>query len=203
MNKFTSQDLKFSIITGLTTGVVAWQIFNFLSTPRFNNISFAWLIVILPILWIIGVNLGYLFGKWFSFFNQFGKFAAIGFTNAAVDFGVLNLLISLSGFASGTYFSIFKGVSFIAAVIHSYIWNKYWVFGTGENKEVSAEFLKFISVAAVALVINVGTASFVVNFIDPYFGLSPEVWANVGAVVGSAISLAISFTGFKFLVFKK
>jgi len=63
--------------------------------------------------------------------------------------------------------------------------------------------LKFISVAAVALIVNVTTASFVVNFIDPYFGLSPEVWANVGAVVGSAISLALSFTGFKFLVFKK
>ena len=92
LNKFTKKDLYFSIITGLLTGFLAWKIFIFLELPEFVGISYAWLTVLIPILWILGVNLGYFLGQWLGFFDQFGKFSAIGFTNAAVDFGVLNIL---------------------------------------------------------------------------------------------------------------
>jgi hypothetical protein len=50
--------------------------------------------------------------------------------------------------------------------------------------------------------VNTGTASLVVNFVHPVFGLSNAAWANVGAVCGSAVALIFSFTGFKVAVFK-
>ncbi len=146
--------------------------------------------------------MGYFLGRWMPFFNQFGKFAAIGFTNFAVDAGVLNILIAYSGFATGIYFSIFKAVSFLAGIIHSYFWNRFWVFeSSSQNKR--EEFIKFFGVGLLAIFVNVGVASFVVNFIDPLFGLHENVWANVGAVVGSAVALVFSFVGFRLLVFRK
>lgn len=201
--KFSKRDFLFSLITGVTAGAITWRIFVFLNVPKFDNLSFAWLIIFVPVLWILGVNLGYFLGRLLSFFSQFGKFSVIGFTNAAVDFGVLNLLIAYSGTSSGIWFSFFKGISFIVAIIHSYFWNKYWSFGADKEGVGGIEFLKFVSVAIVALLINVGAASFVVNLISPFTGFTSEAWANMGAVAGAAVALAFSFVGFKLLVFKK
>lgn len=199
--KFSKKDLIFSLITGFTTGFIVWRILNFLNAFSVNGISFAWLILFVPILWILGINLGYFLGRWFQFFNQFGKFSAIGFTNAAVDFGVLNLLIFYSGTATGILFAVFKGISFVAAVIHSYFWNKYWVFDAGATSINSQEFFKFFSITLIALLINVAIASIIVNFIGPQFGLTNEAWANVSAAIGSAIALIASFVGYRKKVF--
>ena len=200
--QFSKKDLIFSVITGLITGFVAWQIFSFLDVTEFKDISFAWFLLLVPALWMLGVNLGYFLGKWLAFFNQFGRFAAIGFTNAAVDFGVLNLLIANTGIFDGGWYSVFKAVSFMSAVVPSYFWNKYWAFEATESGG-GFEFAKFVSVAAVSILVNTGVASFVVNFIDPVLGLDVRVWANVGAVAGSAVALVFSFVGFKLAVFKK
>ena len=198
----------FSIITGLITGFMAWQILVFLDKPEFMGFSMAWLLVLVPVLWILGVNLGYFLGRWFGFFNQFGKFAAIGFTNAAVDFGVLNLLIANTGVTAGVWYSVFKATSFISAIVPSYFWNKHWSFSSNQGDALMSsgggfEFAKFISVAVVSIFINTGTASLVVNFVNPFGGVSVQVWANIGAVAGSAVALILSFVGFKTLVFKK
>ncbi|OGM98780.1 MAG: hypothetical protein A2817_00200 [Candidatus Yanofskybacteria bacterium RIFCSPHIGHO2_01_FULL_39_8b] len=198
---FTKKDFISSIITGFYTGLIAWRVFVFIEKPDFFGISLAWLIVFVPVLWVLGVNLGYFLGKWMPFFNQFGKYAAVGFTNAAVDFGVLNLLIAYSGIASGFIFSIFKGASFIIAVTHSYFWNKYWAF-QDRTTEQKGEFFKFFVVNTIVAAINIGTASFVVNSIEPQFGLDTNVWANIGAVIGSAVALIFNFIGFRLVVFK-
>lgn len=161
------------------------------------------LVVIVPILWILGVLLGYFLGQWLQFFNQFGKFAAIGFTNAAVDFAILNLEIALTGVSAGVGYSVMKGASFIAALLSSYIWNKYWAFNAGNSGGGGVEFSKFVVVTVISFLINVGAASLVVNYIHPMFGMNAHTWANIGAVAGSAIALIFSFVGFKLAVFKR
>jgi len=205
---FTKKDFYFSVITGCITGFAAWRIFEYLAVTEFRGYSFAWFLLIVPVLWILGVNLGYFLGKWLVFFNQFGKFSAIGFTNAAVDFGVLNLLIANTGISSGGWYPVFKGISFMSAIIPSYFWNKYWAFSSSQGVALTSsgggfQFAKFMSVAIVAIFINTGTASLLVNFVHPLGGLSVQVWANVGAVAGSAVALIFSFVGFKVAVFKK
>lgn len=200
--KFTKRDLFFSVVTGLITGFSAWRIFNFLEVPMYGGISYAWFLVVVPVVWILGVNLGYFLGRWFPLFNQFGKFVTIGFSNAAVDFGVLNLLIFATGIATGIWYPVFKVISFSCAVIPSFFWNKYWAFGAGGTHEGLSEFLKFISVMIISVLINAGAASLVANFIHPVLGLGAAAWANVSAIVGAAIALIFSFTGFKVAVFK-
>ena len=210
---FTKKDFYFSITTGLITGFIVWRILVFLGLPEFAGISYVWMTMLIPFLWVLGVNLGYFLGQWFQFFNQFGKFAAVGFTNAAIYFGILNVLISWSDVNKGLWYSIFVAVAFIVGTVHSYFWNKFWVFfssaslnfagGQSESKISREEFGKFLTVSAAAGLVNVGIASSVVNFTNPIFGLTLDQWANIGGVVGSAVALVFSFIGFKLAVFKK
>ena len=215
---FTRKDLLFSVVTGLITGFIAWQVFGYLQVselsygwycPDWNvcfrkyTLSWNWLVLIVPILWIFGVNLGYFLGRWLKFFNQFGKFTAVGFTNAAVYFGILNVLIAWSDINKGLWYSVFVAVAFVIATSISYFWNKFWVFSAASDGINKEEFGKFLAVSVVAGLVNVGTASGVVNLINPMFGLTADQWANIGGVAGSAVALAFSFVGFKLAVFRK
>ncbi|MBI2674417.1 MAG: GtrA family protein [Candidatus Yanofskybacteria bacterium] len=217
MHQFSRKDFYFSVITGLITGLIAWRIFVFLELPEFVSVSYAWLIIFVPILWILGVNLGYFLGRWLAFFGQFGKFSAVGFTNAAVYFGILNVLISWSDINKGLWYSIFVASAFIIATFHSYFWNKFWVFSQPEvdpplvgvnasgeeNKINAAELGKFFTAYIIAGLVNIGIASGLVNFLDPMFDLSSDQWANAGGIAGSAAALVVSFIGVKMTVFRK
>ena len=199
---FTKKDFWFALFTGFYAGLIAWLIAGFLKLPPFNGWSYAWLIIAVPVLWVIGVWLGYWLGRWLAFFSQFGKFSAIGFTNAAVDFGILNLEIALTGITGGVAYAGIRTVAAVIAVNHSYFWNRTWVFAS-RRENIAGEFVKFVVAAGIAAAINIGAASAVVNLIKPLAGFSPERWANLGAVIGSAVALAVNFVILRQRVFKQ
>ena len=212
------------MLTGLITGTIAWQIFEFLKVKEFSYVRWYqadwglffpdpvltlhwwYLVLIIPIIWILGVLLGYFLGQWLDFFNQFGKFATIGFTNFAITVGVLDVLIFRTNYTSGIGYSIISGVSFIFGVFSSYIWNKYWAFrveGSDQRQSnVGLQFGKFFLVTIIAFAVNVTIASLVVNYINPLTGMDAKQWANIGTVIGSAAGLVFSFVGFRIAVFK-
>lgn len=130
------------------------------------------------------------------------KFVLVGILNTLVDLGVLNILILISGISSGLGYSLFKGVSFTAAVINSYFLNKFWTFkGLGAGK-AKKEFAQFLIVSIIGFGINVGVASLVVNIIGPKFGIGDKLWANVGAICATLAAMSWNFLGYKFIVFK-
>jgi putative flippase GtrA len=208
--KFTKKDLLFSIVTGLMAGYIGYAILSYLQTPNYAGISIAWAIVVVPILWIVGVNLGYILGRWLDFFNQFGRFVAVGFTNAAVDFGVMYLLLVMLDVSEttkgGTYFAwygIIKGSSFLVAMLLSFIWNKYWVFGAGNSRSGGAELGRFIAVSVSAWLINIAVATSIASWVHPLFGITQNGWQGFSAIIASAVALAFSFTGYKLAVFRE
>ena len=135
--------------------------------------------------------------------SQFGKFCYVGFSNLLIDFGILNLFIYYSGLDSGIYYSVFKGTSFLFAVVNSYIWNKYWTFDNGNEGKILKQFMKFLTVLGIGMIINVTIASLIVNKIDPPDSISTKLWANVGAIVSLFFTFSWNFLGMKFLVFNK
>jgi putative flippase GtrA len=201
MRIVTRKDVLSAVATGFTTGVIGWRILVFLGRTLPAGIDPVILVPLVPVVWLAGVQFGYILSAWFRPFAQFGRFACIGFANALVDFGVLYVLIAYSGQAEGTAYSVFKALSFAFATIHSYLWNKYWAFDAARTSGGSREVASFVAVALASLLVNVAAASLVVALRPA--PVSADAWAGIGAVVGSAAALVFSFTGFRVFVFRK
>ena len=190
-------------LAGLATGILLIPILKNLNVP----IPYSAILLPAGITLVFGVGVGIAqwVGRWMPWFFQFSKFVATGFMNAAVDFGILNILIAVFGIAAGAGYILFKSISFITANINSFFWNRAWVFKRTANLEVkrpSQEYVQFLIVSVVGLVINVGAAALIVNIVGAQFGFGANAWANVGAATGSAAGLVWNFLGYKLIVFK-
>jgi len=193
------KDLVISGIIGLLNGTIFFSVLKGLKI----SIPYSWTFpIFFPFLGALGIYLAWLLGKKFLIVFQGAKFFLVGTLNTFIDLGVLNLLIFVSGIARGIFYSLFKGISFLTATINSYFFNKYWTFEKKE-KPTFKEFSKFLGTVGIGLLINVGVASFIVNFIGPQFGISEKIWANIGAFIAVFFAFLWNFLASKFFVFKK
>jgi len=135
-------------------------------------------------------------------FDQIGKFSAIGTLNSLLDLGVVNIFIMLTGVAGGWLFSFFKAISFLLAATNSYFWNKFWTFQS-RTPATWREYVFFAIFTILSVFINVTTASLVVNFMAIPPGISLKLWANIGALAATAVSLAFNFFLYKTVVFER
>jgi putative flippase GtrA len=65
--------------------------------------------------------------------TRFFRFALVGFMGAVVDFGVMNLLsqvFKVPLVIAGT-------ISFIAAIISNFTWNRYWTYPDSRSKPLA------------------------------------------------------------------
>jgi putative flippase GtrA len=197
----TKRDYLLVAIIGFCFGVFSVPIINNIkSGGNLGLTTIFGIVVFFTIAAIVALYVVSIVSKKIPIILQLAKFAAVGAFNTFLDWGVLNVLISLTAVVSGLGYALFKGTSFIIANIASYYWNRNWTFGMRE-KASNKEFGKFFAVSLIGLVINIGIASLVVNFINPIGGLSLKVWANVGAATATLASLVWNFVGYKFFVF--
>lgn len=202
----TKTDSIIGLIIGFLIGL-----FLFIPLKTFQIAAAGlWLIlVVFPGLTLLGLFIASVIGKRILAVYQLAKFFLVGALNTFVDLGVLNLLMWLSGIYAGVFFILFKGTSFLAAATNSYFWNKHWTFGKKNGPFSGQEYIKFLVIVGIGLLINVGVAALVVNIIGPSssswlsFELSEQLWANIGAFSAIFVSLAWNFIGSKFIVFKK
>ena len=101
-------DYKLAAVTGFFTGAFLLPLLYNLEIvfpfgiPRFMAVA------IIPILWMAGIWLGNVLSRWVSIMAQFSRYTAAGFLSFAIDFGIFNLLIMLTGITSGFNLSLFK-----------------------------------------------------------------------------------------------
>lgn len=196
---------KIDIIVALVIGeLIALLSFGILKNLELENKLFYWIWpFFLPVFCLICLFIAHLLSQKIKIFWQLAKFILVGVLNTIIDLGVLNFLMWYFNVAGGILYSVFKAISFVTATTNSYFWNKFWTFEKKKSKDTDKEFLQFFVVSIGGFIINVGVASFVVNSIGPQFGIAPEWWANLGAIIASFAGLAWNFLGYKFIVFKK
>lgn len=195
---------KIDIILALITGEgVAWLFVWLLKNSALELPYLNWLLPIsFPFLTLFCLWISYLVGKKFLFVFQLAKFILIGSIFALFDLVILNSLMVWLGITKGLGYSILVTISFLIATIIKYTGNKFWAFEKVGGK-VGAEFSKFFVITLISGVIQVAVASFVVNTIEPLFGMQDIVWANVGKILGIIVASAWNFLGYKFIVFKQ
>jgi putative flippase GtrA len=199
------RDLWASVIIGAAVGLLSQPIlvnvagsFNISLTLGLRIGVFVGFTLLAPLaLFILS-----LLGRMLPVLYQFGKFAAVGTLNTFVDIGVLNLEILAFGTPAAWPYRIMKTVSFLAGTTNSFLWNKFWTFDSREPANAS-QTVKFYSVAVVGFILNVGLASYVFTSVARPTSISPNLWANIGALAGVAAAFLWDFIGYKYLVFKK
>ena len=131
------------------------------------------------------------------------RFGIVGIGNTLVDLAVLNVLL----YAFGTderhalLFPAFATVSFVAATLNSFYWNRNWTFRAKEGS-VTRDLSRFYLVTVVSFLVNVGVSTLLV-WLHPFPTLSQTVWANVAKLAAVGISLLINFVGYQKLVFRE
>lgn len=214
--QLSHKDLKFSFIAGFLIGLLSMPVVKAARPDIYESIY----LTIVPFFFIatpLGAVIAHRLSQKISVIWQIAKFGVIGVLNTVVDIGFLSFLIFLAksnfninstdtlfmtGASTITFYSLYKGLSFIVANVNSYYWNKYWTFG--ENiKKSSSEIIQFFVVSILGFVINIVTASYVFGSINPFGGLNPDQWGLIGAAVGSIAGLLWNFIGYKLWVFKK
>jgi putative flippase GtrA len=140
--------------------------------------------------------------KYGPLFYQLLRFGVVGVINTGVDFGVFNILIKLTGISKGAGIIPLKAGAFLVANVNSYLLNKKWTFKDNATGEGAKKFSVYLSVSIIGALINIGCVYAVTTYIDPMFGLSDKMWANVANLAATGLSLVWNFVGYKLIVFR-
>ena len=194
-------DLIYSLAISLIVGLFLLP--TFVNTGLSNKLSLPLLLIllfaVLPVVVTLGMIVVSFAAKRFGLLWQFSKFALVGVLNTAIDFGILNLMILLTGITSGIGIIPLNVVSFSAAVTNSFFWNKKWVFQSPKE----ANFITFFVITLIGLVINSSIVYIITTFVPPVFVESETLWANLAKVLATGVALFWNFTGYKLIVFKR
>lgn len=202
---FKKSDLIIALIIGEVCAWLLWLIGRNLASenPVIAGLGpyLNYLPIIFPLLCAVGLYAAFLISKFIPIIYQFGKFVLVGGLNFLIDNGVLNFLVFYTGISVGFEQSVFKGTSFLIAVVNSYFWNKFWTFKRTTQEAIGKEFLQFVIVSCIGFSINLGVDYGVVNWLTPFADLPAKTWAQFGALLAAIAALFWNFIGYKFIVF--
>lgn len=197
----TKTDYALAALVGFLTGIFAIPVVLNLGLP--NKTILLLLPVVVPILFALGVWLGGLLARFVPIVTQLSKFVTVGFSNTAIDFGILNLLSMATGFTEGFIIGGVNVPGFLAASLNSYFWNKFWVFRKVDEQGIFHDFPKFFGITLVGVFINGAIVVFLTTYVSPLFGLNPAVWLNLSKALATVFTMVWNFVGYKLVVFRK
>lgn len=128
---------------------------------------------------------------------QFLKFAISGTFGAAIDFSVFTLLTRGIGF----HFIEANLVSVLVAMGATFLFNKFWTFRYGDNKNLHRQSAKFFIVSSFSYGINQLILYSVVTYtsLELILGSNEDFGAKI---IASLVAMVTNFTGYKFWAFR-
>ena len=162
---------------------------------------FKYLPFVFPLICLTGMLIARLLRNLLPTVYQVAKFILVGGLNFLIDMGVLNFLIFATGISTGIIQSGFKAVSFLLAMLNSYLGNKYWTFKRTTQEGVFHEFLQFLIVSVIGFALNLTIDYVFVKTVGPLGGMTLKTWAQFSAFIAAALAMTWNFIGYKFIVF--
>lgn len=120
--------------------------------------------------------------------SRFTRFAMVGAIGAVVDFGTYTVLHDVIGVVAVAA----SVLSFIAAIISNFTWNRYWTYPDSRNKQVSRQMLQFALVSVMGLAIRTPIFAFLVKPLDSLFLSLPGLPFLPRDFLGDKVALAIA-----------
>lgn len=121
--------------------------------------------------------------------GRFLRFALVGVIGAIVDFGTANLLVGVAHMA----FVTASMISFTAAVVSNFIWNRYWTYPDSRSKNVSKQVAQFTLISVIGLAIRTPLVSALEN---PMINAAASIFSRgfflTARFIGHNVTLAIA-----------
>jgi putative flippase GtrA len=120
--------------------------------------------------------------------TRFIKFATVGAFGSILDFGLFNFFTSLVGLPA----IISSGLSFIAAVISNFFFNRYWTYPDSRSKSLTQQAIQFTLISMIGMIIRlIMFAVLEISLID----LAASAFPNIGlspTFIGHNVTLALA-----------
>ena len=117
------------------------------------------------------------------------RFVGVGLIGALVDFGVMNLLTRFFGLA----LVVAGSVSFGAAVISNFLWNRFWTYPDSRSKAIGKQLAQFVLVSLVGLAIRVPLLAVLEPLFYQLFALLPlHLPSTLTAALANNSDLAVA-----------
>jgi len=122
------------------------------------------------------------------------RFIIVGIINTGVDLGIFYLLSMIPGMPHVAA----KGISYVAGICNSFVWNKYWTFNARGSEQGKREFAVFFAVNTPPLVVNVVVFTVLGIWID-----SGAAWVRLAkAFAAAVVSVTWNFLGSRYFAFR-
>ena len=118
------------------------------------------------------------------------KFIIIGVVSTLINYGVFFALYSWFDI----HYVVSSGIGYVIGLLVGYLFNRNWTFTDDKSDEKTKEFVLYIAVYGVSLLLSLGTIALLVDSL----AWNPLL-ANVIAI---GVSTITNFVGLKFFVFK-
>ena len=134
---------------------------------------------------------------------RFSKFTVVGFSNAVVDIGTLNLFLWLASTRDPSELALYNGVALLLANANSYVWNTRWTFrGRAERNDFRQRALFALQVL-VNIAISNGLFWVMIRPVLIYTEVPAYLAGNVAKIISVVIASTISFFFMRYVVFTR
>lgn len=133
---------------------------------------------------------------------RFSKFSVVGFSNAAVDLGVLNLFLWLEPTREAWTLVLYNALALALANANSYVWNTLWTF-RGRAEHNLRQAVLFVGQALVNVGVGSALFSALIHLVLAYTDVPAYLAGNVAKVLSVAVASVISFFIMRYVVFRR
>ena len=134
---------------------------------------------------------------------RFSKFTLVGFANAVVDIGTLNLFLWLAPTRDPSLLALYNGVALVLANLNSYFWNTRWTFRGRAQRRNPRQRLLFTLQALFNICISNGLFFLLIRPVLIYTDIPAYLAGNVAKLISVAVASTISFFLLRYVVFSR
>ena len=134
--------------------------------------------------------------------KRFSKFSIVGFSNAVVDIGVLNLFLWLQPTRDPMLLVLFNGVALVLANTNSYVWNSLWTF-RGRADHGPRQTLLFALQALVNIGVSNGLFWALIRPLLVDTDIPVYLVGNTAKIISIVVASTISYFIMRYLVFSR
>jgi putative flippase GtrA len=134
---------------------------------------------------------------------RFSKFTVVGFANAVVDIGTLNLFLWLASTRDPSVLTLYNGVALVLANLNSYVWNTRWTFRSRAKRRDLRQRVLFALQALANISVSNGLFFVLIRPVLVYTDVPAYLAGNVAKIISVLVASTLSFFVMRYLVFSR